>query len=313
MRFDYQNCDPAQTQRTASRARRARRGGARRGPDRERDRHRHGRDHERQNRRGHIGEDSGLRGQRGEEQRQGGDVIGACPLRSIADGHDQRDEEEEENHGQRVEHGDRDRHANLATGIPQPLGVKTKPAPDRDRLHEGKGREPRAQHDRRRDQEEREEGRPINHGRTGGEGARRKTAAGGEEHGERFHPARSWHGAKTNSSRRIHPPRPATRHAPASRADWSARHANSMITASTARLSPGLALIAFTTPSRSARKTFSIFIASTTASVSPALTSWPSLTDIDTTRPGMGQRTALPESAAFFGGISRAAAASRSV
>src|SRR5262245_34154160 len=35
---------------------------------------------------------------------------------------------------------------------------------------------------------------------------------------------------------------------------WREAHANSMITASTARLSPGLALMAFTTPSRSARR-----------------------------------------------------------
>ncbi len=49
-----------------------------------------------------------------------------------------------------------------------------------------------------------------------------------------------------------------------------------MITASTARLSPTCALTDLTTRSRSARSTFSIFIASTTASVSPALTSWPS-------------------------------------
>jgi hypothetical protein len=74
-----------------------------------------------------------------------------------------------------------------------------------------------------------------------------------------------------------------------------------------------LARIAFTTPSRSARKTFSIFIASTTASASPAFTSCPSLTEIETTRPGIGQRTALPESATFFSGISRTAAASCSV
>src|SRR5262249_30891351 len=60
----------------------------------------------------------------------------------------------------------------------------------------------------------------------------------------------------------------------------AARQANSMITASTARLSPGLALIALMTPSRSARSTFSIFMASTTASVSPALTSCPSSTAI---------------------------------
>ena len=50
----------------------------------------------------------------------------------------------------------------------------------------------------------------------------------------------------------------------------------------TARLSPGLACSVFTVPSRSARSTFSIFIASTTASVSPTLTSCPSATAIAT-------------------------------
>ena len=44
-------------------------------------------------------------------------------------------------------------------------------------------------------------------------------------------------------------------------------------------------------------------MASTTANVSPALTSWPSLTASETTRPGIGQRTALPLSESFFTGI----------
>ena len=42
-------------------------------------------------------------------------------------------------------------------------------------------------------------------------------------------------------------------------------YSNSMITSSTARLSPGAAFRAATTPSRSARRIFSIFMASTTA------------------------------------------------
>ena len=49
--------------------------------------------------------------------------------------------------------------------------------------------------------------------------------------------------------------------------------ANSRITASTARLSPALAATFLTLPSRSARRMFSIFMASTTASASPAFTS----------------------------------------
>src|SRR5690349_5246469 len=48
---------------------------------------------------------------------------------------------------------------------------------------------------------------------------------------------------------------------------------NSRMTWSTARLSPALARTALILPSRSARSTFSIFIASTTASSSPAFTS----------------------------------------
>ncbi len=49
-----------------------------------------------------------------------------------------------------------------------------------------------------------------------------------------------------------------------------------MITASTASESPSLARIFFTVTSRSASSTFSIFIASTMHSGSPALTSCPS-------------------------------------
>src|SRR5579871_2320736 len=89
--------------------------------------------------------------------------------------------------------------------------------------------------------------------------------------------------------------------------------ANSRITASTARLSPFLAKTALMVPSRSARSTFSIFMASTTASVSPALTSWPGATEIETTRPGIGHRTFLPVSTATLAGINRAAADSLSV
>src|SRR4029077_6708554 len=55
-------------------------------------------------------------------------------------------------------------------------------------------------------------------------------------------------------------------------------HSNSRMTWSTATLSPGLARIRAMRPSRSARNMFSIFIASTTASGSPAFTSWPWVT-----------------------------------
>lgn len=51
------------------------------------------------------------------------------------------------------------------------------------------------------------------------------------------------------------------------------RYSNSTITSSTARLAPAVATIFFTLPSCSALRTFSIFIASMTASFSPALTS----------------------------------------
>src|SRR4029079_10651785 len=71
------------------------------------------------------------------------------------------------------------------------------------------------------------------------------------------------------------------------------RQANSRITASTASVSPAFATIFLTFPSRSARSTFSIFIASTTSMTSPAFMSWPSCTAIWRTSPGIGQRTNL--------------------
>ncbi len=55
-------------------------------------------------------------------------------------------------------------------------------------------------------------------------------------------------------------------------------HSNSRIAASTARLSPGPKLAAFTTAAFSARRIFSIFIASTTASGWPASTLSPGAT-----------------------------------
>src|SRR4029077_10411320 len=88
-------------------------------------------------------------------------------------------------------------------------------------------------------------------------------------------------------------------------------HADSMMTASTARLSPALALIFLTRAFRSARRMFSIFMASTTASESPGCTSWPSAALIALTRPGMGQSSTFEVSAAAFAGISAASAASR--
>ena len=56
------------------------------------------------------------------------------------------------------------------------------------------------------------------------------------------------------------------------------RYSNTMMVASTARLSPGSARSSATVQSRSARKIFSIFMASTTHSASPAFTCWPSVT-----------------------------------
>ena len=86
-----------------------------------------------------------------------------------------------------------------------------------------------------------------------------------------------------------------------------------MMTASTARLSPSLAMMALTVASRSARNTFSIFIASTTASGSPALTSCPTTTAMERTSPGIGHNSAFDVSAAFFANISAASCASRFV
>ena len=79
-----------------------------------------------------------------------------------------------------------------------------------------------------------------------------------------------------------------------------------MITASTATLSPGLTLIFSITPSRSARKIFSIFIASTTASVYFFFFYVTSSTEIYTTRPGIGQRMDFSLSDSVFAGINRA-------
>src|SRR4029077_5618592 len=90
-------------------------------------------------------------------------------------------------------------------------------------------------------------------------------------------------------------------------------HANSRITASTLRLSPGLANTLETLPSRSAFSTFSIFIASTTQSASPARTSCPTSTASDTTMPGIGQSRNFEVSVFSFTGISAASSASRSV
>src|SRR5947199_5301435 len=83
-------------------------------------------------------------------------------------------------------------------------------------------------------------------------------------------------------------------------------HANSMIGASTASESPSLARIFAIFTSRSARSTFSIFIASTIQSASPTLTSWPSFTEIAFTRPGIGQSSAFVDAPTFLSGMSAA-------
>ena len=90
-------------------------------------------------------------------------------------------------------------------------------------------------------------------------------------------------------------------------------HANSMMTASTASKSPSLARIVLTVASRSDTSTFSIFIASTMQSCSPTFTSWPTLTAIDLTRPGIGQSSDFEPSAPLFSCISAASSASRRV
>src|SRR5208337_4293650 len=90
-------------------------------------------------------------------------------------------------------------------------------------------------------------------------------------------------------------------------------HANSMIAASTASESPSLHRIALTVASRSALSTFSIFIASTMQSCSPALTSCPTLTAIALTRPGIGQSRVFEPSTPFRSIISAASCASRRV
>src|SRR5690606_37214177 len=66
-------------------------------------------------------------------------------------------------------------------------------------------------------------------------------------------------------------------------------HSNSMISSSTARLAPASAVMRFTVSRRSARSTFSIFMASTVASGCPASTVSPCSTRMDVMTPGIGQ------------------------
>src|SRR6185369_14070621 len=68
-------------------------------------------------------------------------------------------------------------------------------------------------------------------------------------------------------------------------------YANSTIGWSTTRLSPLPARTLSTTPSAAANSTFSIFIASITATRSPACTFWPGCTATSTSRPGIGEST----------------------
>jgi hypothetical protein len=73
----------------------------------------------------------------------------------------------------------------------------------------------------------------------------------------------------------------------------AARHpdANSTIGWSTTRLSPLPASTLRTTPSAAAKRTFSIFMASMTATRSPACTFCPGWTATWTSRPGIGEST----------------------
>src|SRR5439155_21975598 len=109
----------------------------------------------------------------------------------------------------------------------------------------------------------------------------------------------------------LYPAGDAQPHAPHGQLPRELPYSNSRITWSTARLSPGLARSLATRPSRSARSTFSIFIASTTTSGSPALTSWPSPTTTAVNRPGIGDSTWREVSAAIFAGIIAASSAAR--
>ncbi len=100
---------------------------------------------------------------------------------------------------------------------------------------------------------------------------------------------RGRHGVRWRGGRDLHqPPSTSLRLVPLPVPGRSS-YSNSKITASTARLSPGLASTFFTTPAFSARRMFSIFIASTTASGWPASTLSPSPTWRAVSRPGIGQ------------------------
>jgi hypothetical protein len=66
-----------------------------------------------------------------------------------------------------------------------------------------------------------------------------------------------------------------------------------------------------TTPSAAANSTFSIFMASITATRSPACTFWPGCTATSTSRPGMGDSTYWLMSGGALNGISLCSSAMR--
>lgn len=66
-----------------------------------------------------------------------------------------------------------------------------------------------------------------------------------------------------------------------------------------------------TTPSAAANSTFSIFMASITATRSPACTFWPTCTATSTSRPGMGESTYRLMSGGALNGMSRCSSAMR--
>ena len=74
-----------------------------------------------------------------------------------------------------------------------------------------------------------------------------------------------------------------------------------------------MARILAITPLRSARSTFSIFIASTMHKAWPSCTSSPSATSMRTTSPGIGQSRNFDVSGGAFSGISAASSAWRGV
>ena len=93
----------------------------------------------------------------------------------------------QQDHPERIENGDRHSRTERAIRIAQALGMEAKPRPHRRRLNQRERRKPQTQHHRRRNQQLRKKGRDINGDHGAGESLRGKPAEGGEVECKQFH------------------------------------------------------------------------------------------------------------------------------